>query len=138
MTFVWNVLLALDPDVLLEGHEGDAALGQRVEDRHDLPEGPGEPRELADDEAVAGLEDARQLVAPPAFLRGLSGVTVARTNPVSDGAVRLRNGDTTVLNGPLAVRAGGPGLRSGADGQALTEARPGMTSADTMLRRRCR
>jgi len=68
------------------------------------PRDRSEPREFADDEPVVGLEDARQLVEPPALLRGLSGVTVVRTNPVSDGAVRLRNGDTTVLNGPLAVR----------------------------------
>ena len=65
-----DVLLALDPDVLLQRHEGDAAFGQRVKDGHDLPQRPAEPRELADDEAVAGLEDARQLVEPPPLLRG--------------------------------------------------------------------
>ena len=32
-----------------------------------------EPRELADDQAVAALQDARQLVEPPALFGGLSG-----------------------------------------------------------------
>ena len=63
-----EVMLALDPDVLLEGHEGDAAPGQGVENGHDLPQRPAEPREPADDEAVAGPEDARQLVEPSALL----------------------------------------------------------------------
>ena len=78
----------------LERHEGDAALGQRVEDGHDLPQRPAEPRELADNEAVAGLEDARQLVEPPPLLRGLSGgrrldevvdPEIVRTRVLEDG-----------------------------------------------------
>ena len=59
-----DVVHALDPDVLRGHHEGDAGPGEGVPDGHDLPPPPAEPRELADDEAVAGLEDARQLVEP--------------------------------------------------------------------------
>ena len=32
MTLVWDVALALDADVLLQRHEGDAGLGEGVED----------------------------------------------------------------------------------------------------------
>ena len=109
--------------LLLEGDEGDAALGQRVEDGHDLPEGPAEPRKLADHEAVAGLEDARQLVEPPALLRGLSGggrldevvdPEVVRTRVLEDGEalaaqVLLRRRNPEVgdgLHGPLPMKRG--------------------------------
>ncbi|MDE2813347.1 MAG: hypothetical protein OXM01_09995 [Gemmatimonadota bacterium] len=112
-------MLALDPDVLLEGHEGDAAPGQGVENGHDLPQRPAEPREPADDEAVAGPEDARQLVEPSALLRGLSGggcldevvdAEVVHTRVLEDGEalaaqVLLRRRDPEVgdgLHGPLA------------------------------------
>ena len=62
ITFVWMSCLPSTRMFSLRATRGDAALGQRVEDRDDLPEGPAEPRELPDDEAVAGLQDARQLV----------------------------------------------------------------------------
>jgi hypothetical protein len=105
--------LALDPDVLLEGHEGDAGLGQGIEHGHHLAQGPAEPRELADDEAVARLEDARQLVEPPALLRGLPGrrrldevvdAEVVRTRVLEDGQalaaqVLLRRRDPQVRDG---------------------------------------
>ena len=57
----------------LQGHEGDARLGEGVEDGDDLTQRAAEPGEFADDQAVAGLEGARQLVQPPAFLGSLSG-----------------------------------------------------------------
>ena len=68
-----DVALALDPDVLLERHEGDPSLGEGVEDGHDLTQRPAEPRELADDQAVAALQGIRQIVEPTALLGGLSG-----------------------------------------------------------------
>ena len=68
-----DVALALDADVLLERHEGDPGLGEGVEDGDDLAERPTEPGEFAHDQAVAALQDARQLVEPPAFLGGLPG-----------------------------------------------------------------
>ena len=81
-----DVALALDPDVLLERHEGDPSLGEGVErhegdpslgegveDGHDLTQRPAEPRELADDQAVATLQGIRQIVEPTALLGGLSG-----------------------------------------------------------------
>ena len=42
---------------LAESHEGDAGPGEGVEDGHDLTQRPAEPREFADDQAVAALED---------------------------------------------------------------------------------
>ena len=57
-----------------QGHEGDARLGEGVEDGDDLTQRPAEPGEFADDQAVAGLQGARQLVQPSAALLGsLSG-----------------------------------------------------------------
>ena len=53
--------------------EGDARLGEGVEDGDDLPQRPAEPGEFADDQAVARLQGARQLVQPPALLGSLSG-----------------------------------------------------------------
>ena len=44
-----DVALALDADVLLQGHEGDARLGEGVEDGDDLTQRPAEPGEFADD-----------------------------------------------------------------------------------------
>ena len=38
------------------------AFGEGVEDGDDLPQRPAEPRELADDQVVAALEDVHQLV----------------------------------------------------------------------------
>ena len=57
-----DVTLALDADVLLERHEGDARLGEGVEDG-DLPQRPTEPGEFADDQAVAVLERTASLLA---------------------------------------------------------------------------
>ena len=57
----------------LQGHEGDARLGEGVEHGDDLTQRPAEPGELADDQAVAALQDARQLVEPTALLGCLSG-----------------------------------------------------------------
>ena len=57
-----DVALALDADVLLQGHEGDARLGEGVEHGDDLTQRPAEPGEFADDQTVAGLQGVRQLV----------------------------------------------------------------------------
>ena len=63
-------VLALDADVLLQGHEGDVRLAEGVEHGDDLTQRPAEPGELADDQAGAALQDARQLVEPTALLGG--------------------------------------------------------------------
>ena len=68
-----NVALALDADVLLQGHEGDSRLGEGVEDGDDLPQRSAEPGEFTDDQAVAGLQGARQFVQPPTLLGSLPG-----------------------------------------------------------------
>ncbi len=49
-----EVALALDADVLLHRHEGDACLGEGVEDGNDLTQRPTEPEEFADDQTVPG------------------------------------------------------------------------------------
>ena len=49
------------------------ALARASRTVDDLTQRPAEPGEFADDQAVAGLEGARQLVQPPAFLGSLSG-----------------------------------------------------------------
>ena len=46
----------MDADVFLQRHEGDACLGEGVEDGDDLTQRPAEPGEFADDQTVAGLE----------------------------------------------------------------------------------
>jgi len=46
MTFRLDVAPALDADVLLQRHEGDAGLGECVEDGHDLTQRPAEPRHV--------------------------------------------------------------------------------------------
>ena len=68
-----DVALALDADVLLQGHEGDARLGEGVEHGDDLTQRPAEPGEFADDQTVAGLQGVRQLVQPATLLGSLSG-----------------------------------------------------------------
>ena len=68
-----DVALALDADVPLQGHEGDARLGEGVEHGDDLTQRPAEPGEFADDQTVAGLQGVRQLVQPAALLGSLSG-----------------------------------------------------------------
>ena len=60
--FGLDVTLALDADVLLHRHEGDACLGEGVEDGDDLTQRPTEPGEFADDQTVVELEDIHQLV----------------------------------------------------------------------------
>ena len=66
-----DVTLALDADVLLQRHEGDAGLGERVEDGDDLTQRPAEPGEFADDQAVAALEAVQQLVEPASLVGSL-------------------------------------------------------------------
>ena len=51
-----DVALALDADGLLLRHEGDAGLGEGVEDGDDLTQRAVEPEEFAGDQAVATLE----------------------------------------------------------------------------------
>ena len=48
--FGLDVALALDANVLLQRHEGDACLGEGVEDGDDLTQRPTEPGEFADDQ----------------------------------------------------------------------------------------
>ena len=72
--FGLDVALALDADVLLHRHEGDACLGDGVEDGDDLTQRPTEPGEFADDQTVAALEDVHQLVEPAALFGSLSRV----------------------------------------------------------------
>ena len=67
------VLLALDADVLLEGHQGDARLAECIEDGDDLAQRSTEPGEFGDDDAVAALEAADQFVEPAALFGSLSG-----------------------------------------------------------------
>ena len=113
MTFGLDVALAVDADVLLERHEGDPGLGDGVEDGHDLTQRPTEPGEFAHDQAVAALQDARQLVEPPAFLGRLSGggrldevvdAEVVRSRVLEDGEalaanVLLRDRDAQIGDG---------------------------------------
>ena len=49
LTGAGAALLALDADVLLQGHEGDTCLGEGVEDGDDLTQRSAEPGEFADD-----------------------------------------------------------------------------------------
>ena len=70
--FGLDVALALDADILLHRHEGDACLGEGIEDGNDLTQRPTEPREFADDQTVAALEDVHQLVEPAALFGSLS------------------------------------------------------------------
>ena len=67
-----DVGFALDADVLLHRHEGDAGLGEGVEDGDDLTQRPTEPGEFADEQTVAALEDVHQLVEPAALFGSLS------------------------------------------------------------------
>ena len=72
-----DVALALDADVLLQGHEGDARLGEGVEDGDDLTQRPAEPGEFADDQTVAAA--AGRSSARPAG--GASRKPVRRRSP---------------------------------------------------------
>ena len=63
-----------------ERREGAAGLGGGVEDGDDLTQRPTEPQEFADDQAVPALEDAHQLVEPPALL-GAARSTACRHVP---------------------------------------------------------
>ena len=114
-----DVALALDADVLLQRHERDAGLGERVEDGHDLTQRPAEPGEFADDQVVAGLQGARQLVQPAALLGGLPGS--GRLDEIVDADVVrsrvLEDGEALAANVLLRGRDPQIGLR------ALREAR---------------
>ena len=52
-----DVGLALDADVLLDRHEGDARLGERIKDGDDPARRSAEPGEFALDKATAGAGD---------------------------------------------------------------------------------
>ena len=82
-----DVARALDADVLLERHEGDADLGEGVEDGDNLTQRPTEPREFADDQAVSALEDAHQLIEAAALFGSLS--RGGRLNEIVDAEVVL-------------------------------------------------
>ena len=83
--FGLDVVLALDADVLLHRHEGDARPGEAVENGDDLTQRPAEPGEFADDQTVAALEDVQQLVEPAALFGSLS--RGGRLNEVVDAEV---------------------------------------------------
>ena len=88
MTFVW---MSRSPSTRMFSFSATKAtpgLGESVEDRHDLTQRPAEPRELADDQAVAAAEDARQLVEPPTLLKSLPGGS--RLDEVIDAEVVLQ------------------------------------------------
>ena len=70
--FGLDVALALNADVLLHRHEGNACLGESVEDGDDLTQRPTEPGEFADDQTVAALEDVHQFVESAALFGSLS------------------------------------------------------------------
>ena len=112
-----DVALAVDADVLLERHEGDPRLGEGVEDGHDLTQRPAEPGKFAHDQAVAALQDARQLVESPAFLGRLSGggrldevvdAEVVRSRVLEDGEALAAH---VLLRGrnPQSAGSGSPG-----------------------------
>ena len=64
-----DVGFALDADVLLHRHEGDAGLGEGVEDGDDLTQRPTEPGEFADDQTVASMESSMRKSCLRAYLR---------------------------------------------------------------------
>ena len=70
--FGLDVALALNVDVLLHRHEGDACRGEGVKDGDDLTRRPADPGEFADDLTVAALENVHQLVESAALLGSLS------------------------------------------------------------------
>ena len=63
------VLLALDVDLFLDGNEGDAFPGQRIKHGDDLTQRAAEPGKFTDDEPIAGLEGAHQVVEAAALGR---------------------------------------------------------------------
>ena len=70
---VWmSPLPSMRMDVLLHRQEGDACLGQGVEDGDDLTQRATDPGEFADDQTVATLEDIHQFVEPAALFGSLS------------------------------------------------------------------
>ena len=71
MTLVWMFRL---PSTWMPSLMATKATpGEGVEDGDDLAQRAAEPRQLADDEAVAAVEAVGQLVEPPALLGGLAG-----------------------------------------------------------------
>ena len=114
-----DVTLALDADVLLERHEGDARLGEGVEDGDDLPQRPTEPGEFADDQAVAVLEDAHQLVKPAALFGSLSGG--GRLDEVVDAEIVLarvlENGEALAAH--VLLRGRDPQVGNGFHGLSM-------------------
>ena len=57
-----QVLLAVELDGLLDGDEADLAMDQGLHDLDHLREAAAEPRQLADQQAVAGLERPQHFV----------------------------------------------------------------------------
>ena len=120
MTLVWmSCLPSFDADVLLERHEGDAGLGEGVEDGDDLTRRPTEPREFADDQAVAALENAHQLVEPAALLGSLSGG--GRLDEVVDAEVVLPRvlEDGEALAAHVLLRGRDPQIGDGFHGLSI-------------------
>ena len=119
-----DVALALDADVLLQRYEGDAGLGERVEDGDDLTQRPAEPREFADDEAVAALEAVEQLVEPPSLLGSLPGG--GRLDEVVDAEVVLARvlKDGEALAADVLLRGRDSQVGDGSHG-LFTECDPG-------------
>ena len=64
--FGLDIALAIDADVLLDRHEGNACLGEGVEDGDDLIQRATEPGEFADDQTgrcAGGRSSARRAAA---------------------------------------------------------------------------
>ena len=81
MTLVCRVLLAVELDGLLDGHEADLAMDQGLHDLDRLREAAAEPRQLADQQPVAGLE------RPQHFVDAALERTLARRDPGLDELV---------------------------------------------------
>ena len=94
MTLVWMSRSPSTRMFSLSATKATPRLGEGVEDGHDLTQRPAEPGEFAHDQAVAALQDARQLVESPAFLGRLSGggrLDEARRKPGPWTSRRRRN-----------------------------------------------
>ena len=80
------------------------------------PSGSSEPGEFSHDKAIAALQDAHQLVEPPAFFRGLT--RSRRLDEVVDGETLipgvLENGEALAANALL--RGGDPEIGDGFHG----------------------
>ena len=96
---------------LYQRHEGDAGLGERVEEGDDLTQRAAEPGDFADDQAVAVLAAVQQLVEPASLLGSLPGG--GRLDEVVDAEVVLAR----VLGGWRGAGCARPAARSRPSGR---------------------